>query len=76
VSNVGTARKALLGTVRGRTIELDEDLKLEGKRVVVTVEADESGEILTQDAQQSAWSAWVKDGEQGPISDDGEPVFP
>jgi hypothetical protein len=76
VSNAGTAPKAILGTVRGRTIELDEDLKLEGKRVVVTVEADESGEVLTPNAKQSAWSAWAKDGEQGPISDEGEPAFP
>jgi hypothetical protein len=75
VSN-GTARKALLGTVRGRTIELDEDLKLEGKRVVVTVEPDESGEVLTPDAQQAAWAAWVASGEQGPISDEAGQEFP
>ena len=62
--------------VHGRTIELDEDLHLEGKRVVVTVEADESGEVLTADANRAAWDAWAKAGEQGPISDEDEAEFP
>jgi hypothetical protein len=72
------ARKALLGVVHGRTIELDEALgALEGKRVVVTVEADESGAVLTEAAHREAWSAWIAHGEQGPISDDDDaPEFP
>ena len=49
---------------------------LRAKRVVVTVERDESGEVLTTDANRAAWDAWAKAGEQGPISDDGGAEFP
>ena len=71
-----TAKRFVLGIVHGRTIKLDEDLHLEGKRVVVTVERDESGEVLTADANRAAWDAWAKAGEQRPISDEGEAEFP
>jgi hypothetical protein len=75
VNSPAAQRKQLLGTVRGRTIELDEPVDLDGKRVVVFIEADESGEVLTAEAQKSAWDAWVKSPNQGPIEDEDD-AFP
>ena len=65
------------GILRGRTIELDEALPpLDGKRVLVTIAAEESGPLLVAESARAMWDAWVKRGEQGPIDDEGEPEFP
>ncbi len=62
------------GRVHGASIELDAPLpQLEGKRVLVLVEPDESASAREQ---QQAWDEWIRRGPEGPIEDDGEPEFP
>ena len=58
------------GTVRGSTIDLDEDVKLDGKRVTVKLIVDDPA--TTPEALEAAWAAWVSAGEQGPICDDDD----
>jgi hypothetical protein len=62
---------AVTGLLHGSVIELDEPMPgLEGRRVRVTVEADEAT------ATPEAWDAWVKSVPQGPIEDDDDAGFP
>lgn len=71
-----TSPRQLRGTVHGRTIALDEDLSVDGARVVVTVVFDEPPDTMTPDQHQAAWDEWVARGEQGPISEDDDRGFP
>jgi putative addiction module component (TIGR02574 family) len=74
--NTNAARAVHLGTVKGRTIELDDAPPLDGRRVIVTLAADEPGVRLAADVQQAAWAEWATAGEQAPIGDDDEGEFP
>ncbi len=71
-----SAPRQLRGTVHGRTIALDEDLSVDGARVVVTVVFEEPSDTMTPKQHQDAWDEWVAHGEQGPISEDDERDFP
>jgi hypothetical protein len=67
---------AISGIVHGKVIELDELVPaLDGRRVRVVVEPmDESP--ADPNELRHAWDAWVAQGPQGPIDDDGEPELP
>ena len=66
------------GTLHGQTIELDQAVPpLEGRRVRVLIEPlEESDIVLTSEAQNQLWQAWVEKGPQGPIEEDDEPELP
>jgi hypothetical protein len=65
------------GLLKGKTIELDEPMPpLDGKRVVVTIEADESGEVLSTEGARTAWDAWAASANQGPLQVDDDADFP
>jgi hypothetical protein len=49
---------------------------LDGKRVVVTIEADESGEVLSTEGARTAWDAWVASANQEPLQVDDDADFP
>lgn len=67
----------IAGILRGKTITLDEPVPaLDGRRVhVVIVPEDDTVKLSEQEAAE-LWQQWLVSGEQGPISDDGEPEFP
>jgi hypothetical protein len=59
------------------TIDLDvaPNQPFEGRRVRVVLElADDDVQLVPERA--IAWSAWLKNGPDGPIADDGDPEFP
>ena len=68
--------EALRGTVRGRMVELDQDVGgLEGQRVLVVLEPLDEAKLSGAEAEE-AWRTWLERGPDGPIEDDEEPSFP
>jgi hypothetical protein len=61
-----------LGTVHGKTIELDDPVpELDGQRVRLVVEgAGDEEAPLTAESQTALWREWVERGPQGPIDDE------
>ena len=68
----------LTGRVHGSTIDLDSSpsAPFEGQRVRVVLELVDEDVRLSSDVQASSWAAWLANGPDGPIEDDGEPEFP
>ena len=68
----------LTGRVHGNTIDLDAvpSAPFEGKRVRVVLELVDDDVLLSTAEQGLAWNAWVTQGPDGAIEDDGEPEFP
>jgi hypothetical protein len=68
----------LTGRVHGTTIDLDASpsAPFEGKRVRVMLELVDEELRLSAEEQASAWSAWIANGIDGPIEDEGEPEIP
>lgn len=66
------ARRTALGTLRGKTIELDDPvLELDGQRVRLVVEgAGDDEAALSVETQTGLWRDWVERGPQGPIDDE------
>jgi hypothetical protein len=66
-------RARLKGTVRGKTVALDQQVEgLEGQRVLVDLEPiDEPAMAVAETVE--AWRTWVQHGPDGPIDD---PLFP
>lgn len=57
------------------TLPVDERAKLV-KKLAESL-PDESGEVLSTEANRAAWDAWTAGGEQGPIADgEGAPELP
>jgi hypothetical protein len=52
------------------------DQPFEGKRVRVVLELVDEDVRLLHDEQAGAWGAWLKNGPDGPIADDGDAEFP
>jgi len=68
----------LTGRVHGSTIDLDAvpSAPFEGKRVRIVLELVDDEVLLGARENGLAWNAWVTQGPDGPIADDGEPEFP
>lgn len=66
------------GTLHGQTIELDQAVPpLEGRRVRVLIEPlEERDLVLSSEAQEKLWQAWMENGPQGPIEDEGDAEIP
>ncbi len=65
------------GTLEGRTITLDEAVPaLEGRRVHVVIEPVVESIKLSSEENLALWRDWVERGDQGPLTDEGEPQFP
>jgi hypothetical protein len=60
---------SLKGTVRGRTVFLDQPVEtLDGQRVLVVLEPIDEPAMSAPEAFE-AWRAWVQRGPHGPIDD-------
>ena len=68
----------LTGRVHGSTIDLDAtpSAPFEGKRVRVVLELVDEDLRLSAAEQATSWAAWIANGPDGPIEDDGEPEIP
>jgi hypothetical protein len=67
---------AATGRIHGKVIELDAPVPdLEGQRVRIVVEPVEEPAADAVELRR-AWDAWVANGPDGPISDDGQQEFP
>jgi hypothetical protein len=68
----------LTGRVHGTTIDLDHtpSAPFEGKRVRIVLELVDEDLRLSAGEQASSWAAWIANGPDGPIEDDGEPEIP
>jgi hypothetical protein len=65
------------GVLHGKTITLDGPVPaLDGRRVHVVIAAENEELTLSGHEATELWHQWLLSGEQGPISDDGEPEFP
>jgi hypothetical protein len=65
------------GILHGKTITLDGPVPaLDGRRVHVLIAPEDEDVKLSKQEATELWHKWVLSGEQGPISDDGEPEFP
>jgi hypothetical protein len=65
------------GTLKGKTITLDEAVPaLEGRRVHVVIEPVVEDRKLSKEEHLELWHEWMEHGEQGPLTDEGEPEFP
>ena len=72
-------KAAVMGTVHGKVIDLDDALPaLDGKRVRVHVESEVDHEEpkLSSDDQKRLWAEWARLGPQGPLEVEGESDFP
>lgn len=71
------AAAATKGTLRGKTLTLDEPVpRLDGRRVRVILEPTEDEGEVRPDEQAGAWREWVDHGPQGPIDEGEPPEFP
>ncbi len=65
------------GLLNGKTITLDAPVpSLDGRRVHVVIAPEDEDVKLSEGESTELWHEWLRSGEQGPISDDGEPEFP
>ncbi len=62
--------KLIRGVVHGRTISLDEDVALDGVRVVVLVAPNASELVFTPEENRALLQEWARSGHDGPISDE------
>jgi hypothetical protein len=69
---------AFTGRVHGSTIDLDAipNAPFEGQRVRVLLELVDDYVRLSAEEQATSWTAWLAQGPDGPIEDEGEPELP